>query len=175
MKCSLCEKEGAKESPVSGEDATLINCEVCGNYEIDGFFREAYEQKDTLEKAKYFAFTREIFEFGDELPKIGDPAKMESLVEPYASKTTDEKIDNMLLYVKKRSKFLGESVEWDDEINYPITYSPNPIETKELRDHAREIGLIREEEGKVILKKPGWDRAVELNEKKVTPKIMVLG
>ena len=144
-KCILCEEEarveaGRKEGKLM--DAIFVYCETCKKYYLDA--PDMYEQeKMPREKRRMLsAYTRERFEFREKPPEIGDPDTLTDIIAKYEGKTVDEKLENLIWYLRKESKEYGDSVPWGIERDYPITYSLSPQGFEKIVHLARDKGLL---------------------------------
>lgn len=140
-KCILCEKDAIVESArKEGKtmDAIFVDCETCKKYYLDApdMFRQ--EEMPREKRAMLSAYTRERFELGEEPPEIGGPDTLEEIITEYDNKTEDEKIENLIWYVRKKSREYDDKVPWDAEKDYPITYSYGPEGFEEMRKIARD-------------------------------------
>jgi len=140
--CILCGKisEVSRQDKSKGEYS--IKCPTCGIYTYDHFFKNAYVSMEEDKRAMVSAYTRECFELGMEPLKLGDPDHLKEKIEKYKNKTIEEKLDNLIFYLKKKSSYLGDSVAWDEKKDYPITYSPNYQEFTKIRNLAKERNLL---------------------------------
>ncbi len=141
LKCVLCEKD-AEATKLPGKSESSVECNTCKNYELDHFFEKAYTSMEKEKRAMISAYIRECFEFGKEPPKLGDPDNLEEIIREYENKTIDEKVENLIWYLRKKSKEFGDSVSFDAERDYPITYSLSPQGFTKIRDLAIEKGLL---------------------------------
>lgn len=172
--CILCEKE-AEKSGISGRDGYLIECETCGKYFLGSpeIFEGSYKSMPREKRALISAFTRgfprheeKFLELGDEV--ISHPAgyspssiSWNKIIEEYESKSEDEKLENLISYIKNESKQFGDRVLLDGEKDYPITYSLSSQEFTTIRDIAikRDI-LTRASSGAGFeLTEKGWKMA----------------
>ncbi len=123
-KCILCEKD-AERSHIQGKDGYLAECAVCGKYFLASpeLFEGGYTGMPREKRAMLSAYTRNLFELGEEPPELGDSGLLEGEITECEDKTLDEKLENLIWYLRKKSKEFGDSVSWDMEKDYPITYS----------------------------------------------------
>ena len=144
--CILCEKEAGK-SHIQGRDGDLIECETCGRYFLASpeIFKGCYTKKMPREKrAMLSAYTRDMSECGKEFPELGDPDELEETIAKYENKTEDEKIKNLIWYVRKKSREYDDKVPWDAEKDYPITYSYGSEGFEKIRKKARDdMGFLQ--------------------------------
>jgi len=164
--CILCGKI-AEVLKVPGRGEYSVECTTCGNYTYDHFFKYAYVSMEIEKKAMVSAHTRDSFEIGKESPKLGDPDHLKKKIEEYKNKAIEEKLNNLIMYLKKKSSYLGDSVSWDEKEDYPITYSPNPQEFLKIRDLAMKRNLLYWEsrDSGLELSGEGWEMAEGLEKK----------
>ncbi len=141
--CILCEKN-AQRSGVQGKDGYLAECATCGKYFLGSpeLFEPSYTGMPREKRAMLSAYTRNLFERGGEPPEFGDNNVLKVIITEYESKTLDEKLKNLIWYIRKKSHQFGESVSWNAEKDYPITYSLSPQEFTRIRDLAIEKDLL---------------------------------
>jgi len=158
--CILCGKT-SKVSKYEGRGEYYVECNTCKNYSYDSFFKDSYKSMEKDKKAMVSAHTRECYERGKNPPKLKDPDNLEDKINEFRKKTIDEKVKNLILYLRKNSKYLGDSVLWDAEKDYPITYSPNPLEFLKIRDIAKKKGLLywKSRDSGLELTGDGWEMA----------------
>jgi len=162
--CILCGRIAEVNRPDVGKGEYSVECDTCKNYSYDNLFKSAYVSMEEDKRAMLSAYTRECFELGVEPPKLGDPDHLQDQIEKYKNKTIEEKLDNLILYLKKKSSYLGDSVAWDEKKDYPITYSPNPKEFTKIRYLAKERNLLycRSRDSGLELSGDGWEMAKKI-------------
>ena len=165
--CILCKKIAEVGRPNAKKGEFYVECDICKNYSYDHFFKSAYISMTEDKRAMISAYTRECYELEIEPPKLGDPDHLREKREEYKNKTNDEKLDNLILYLKKNSKRFGDSIPWDEKKDYPITYSPNHQEAAEIVHQAFKQGLKEEGARGVALKLTweGWKRGEYLEKR----------
>jgi len=163
LKCILCEKN-ARGSDVQGKSASFVECNTCGNYEFERFFEKAYIYMPKEKRAMLSAYSRNRFEHEEEPPELRDPKNLEEIIAVCESKALDEKLKNLIWYIRKKSHQFGDSVSWNAEKDYPITYSLSPQEFTKIRDLAIEKGLLLWKARGVGLEltEEGWKMGIEL-------------
>ena len=176
--CILCEKE-AEKSGIQGRDGYLIECETCGKYFLGSpeIFEGSYKMMPREERAMISAYTREFSRHEEKFLELGDgvithpagysPSSMSwtEIIEKYHNKSENEKLKNLVSYIKNESKQFGDRVLLDGEKDYPITYSLSSQEFTTLRDIAikRDI-LTRASSGAGFeLTEKGWKMALSLS------------
>ncbi|MBN2433628.1 MAG: nucleotide-binding protein [Spirochaetes bacterium] len=159
-KCILC-GEVAETTKIEQKSEYSVKCRTCGEYIYDHFFENSYLNMPKEERAMISAFTREFSELGMEPPKLDNPDYLEVNIKKYKNKTIEEKLNNLILYLKKKSSYLGDNIDWDEKKDYPITYSPNPQEFSKIRDLAKSRNLIywRSADSGLELTGDGWEKA----------------
>lgn len=165
FKCILCEKN-AQRSGVQGKDEYLAECTTCGKYFLGSpeIFEGSYTSMPREKRAMVSAYTRELFERGEEPPELGDSDALKEIIAKYENKTLDEKLENLIWYIRKKSSQFGDSVSWDAQKDYPITYSLSPEGFTKIRDLAIEKDLLDlPARGTGLkLKEDGWKMGTEL-------------
>ncbi len=169
FKCILCEKD-ARETKLSGKGADLVKCETCGNYELDRMFKGIYASWPREKRRMLSAHTRNLFELGEEPPELKNAGLWEKIIAEYEYKTNDEKLENLIWYLRKKSKEYGDSISWDEKKDYPITFSLSPNGFMEIIKNARKNDLLDEPARGTVkkLSDDGWKLGTELlkNKKK---------
>ena len=169
-KCILCEKEarveaGQKEGKTM--DAIFVNCETCKKYYLDAPDLHGQEKMPREKRRMLSAYTREQFELGKEPPEIGDPDTLTDIIAKYEGKTLDEKLENLIWYLRKESDEYGDSVSWNIERDCPITYSLSPQGFEKIVHLARDNGLlIMVSRDSLKLTEEGWELGSKLMEKR---------
>lgn len=166
--CILCGRI-AEVSKSQGKAEYSITCNTCRIYIYDHFFKGAYLSMREDERAMISAYTRECFELGNEPPKLEDPDNLKGIIAEYKSKTIEEKLNNLLFYVRIKSKFVGDSVPWAEEKDYPITYSPYPQESSKIRDLAINRNLLywKSRDSGLELSGDGWEETEKLQKESI--------
>jgi len=144
-RCYLCEKNANVSSATNErKDANRVECETCKIYYLDApiMFRKEYEEMPREKRAMLSSYTRERFEHREKPPELGDPDALKEIIASYENKTLDEKLENLIWYIRKNSPQFGGSVSWDAEKDYPITYSLSPQGFTKMRDLAIKKGLL---------------------------------
>lgn len=164
-KCILCEKD-AEKSSVQGKDGYLAECATCGKYFLGSpeLFEGSYTGMPREKRAMLSAYTREHFERGEELPELEDANALKEIITQYENKTLDEKLENLIWYIRKKSPQFGDSISWDAQKDYPITYSLSPQGFTKIRDLAINKDLLDWPARSTGLKltEEGWKMGTEL-------------
>ncbi|MDO9464851.1 MAG: hypothetical protein Q7J67_06100 [bacterium] len=181
MKCPICKKI-ADYTKEAGD--IIVDCHRCGEFftnqelinNIDFFLKE-------LKKESYIlsAILREINVFSginDELPRLY-PVDIKGFFDLHkVPETVSEKIDKFLLYLEKRSDFLGNDVTISFENDYPIVYVSRSEEIRYLLNLLGDLqyvilgpevnsGLVKGCFIKCRIDIAGWKRLEEI--KKINP------
>jgi len=169
-KCILCGRI-AEISKVQGWGEYSVECDTCNKYSYDNFFERAYTSMGEEKRAMFSAYTRECFERKKDPPILGNPDFLKEKIGEYKNKTIGEKLNNLLLYLKKKSSHLGDCVTWDEKKDYPITYSPNPQEFIKILDLAMQRNLLywRARGAGLELLGDGWEMAERLEKESEMP------
>jgi len=164
-KCVLCQKE-AKVSSEPGKDAYFIECDTCGHYLLASpeLFEKSYIEMPREKRAMLSAYTRNIFEHGEETPELEDPDLLKEIIDDYENKKAGEKLKNLIWYTRKKSSQLGDSVPFNTEKDYPITYSLDPQGSTDILNSPIGQNLIVYTESGLKLTGEGWKLGNELME-----------
>lgn len=173
QKCCLCEKTAKVTSAVDeNKDANRVGCETCGIYYLGSptLFEKDYKEMPREKKAMLSAYTREQFELGKKPPELGDTDALEGIIAEYENKSDDEKLENLIWYIRKGSPQFGDSIEFISSVNYPIVYGLEENDYLQKLASAVDKGLVhpirgRYEEG-IKLTRKGWRRGTELMEER---------
>lgn len=152
-------------------DLYYIECPICGRYEIDYLSELGFTRLPSEEKAMISAFTRELSEYNSlppELHTLDDEGQIEKIISRYKKKTIMEKLDNLILYLGKKSHYFGQPLKIHGEIEYPITYSKDREEFNNIFNQAMEAGLIElpKTGGNAKLTLKGWEKFETIKELK---------
>ena len=166
--CILCEKD-AEKSGVQGKDGYLAECATCGKYFLGSpeLFEGSYTGMPREKRAMLSAYTRERFERGENPPEFGDSNALREIITEYENKTLDEKLENLIWYIRKKSPQFGDRVSWDARKDYPITYSLSPEGFTKIRDLAMKKDLLDwpARGAGLKLKEEGWTLGKKLMER----------
>ena len=166
--CIICEKD-AEKSGVQGKDGCLAECATCGKYFLGSpeLFEGSYTGMPREKRAMLSAYTRERFERGENPPEFGDSNALKEIITEYENKTLDEKLENLIWYIRKKSPQFGDSVSWDARKDYPITYSLSPEGFTKIRDLAMKKDLLDwpARGAGLKLKEEGWTLGKKLMER----------
>jgi hypothetical protein len=144
-KCILCEQECERHHP-QGMDGYEVECQTCGRYFLASpeIFEAAYIKMPREKRSMISAYTRELFEQGKERPELGDDDLLASVIEEYENKTDDQRLENLILFLRKRSKEFGVAVDINEARDYPITYSLSKDGFSAILKVAKDRGLLEE-------------------------------
>jgi len=165
-KCILCGRE-VELKKISGKVEYFVSCMACGKYIYDHFFKNSYLAMSQEEKAMLTAYSREKAEIQDDTLMLADPNIFVDVIKKYRNKSLSEKLENLILYLKRKSKQFGDYVSWDSNIDYPITFSPNAEEASEIVELAFKEGF-REKGARGVglrLTMKGWNKGEEIQKK----------
>jgi nucleoside 2-deoxyribosyltransferase len=138
---------------------------------MDDFFKRRFEALPSEDRAMLSAYMRDLFEHDaniPHLPNLDEQNQIEGIIESYKKRTVFEKLDNLILYVERKSHYYGEPLKTIKEIDYPITYSKNNLEFAKIFQYAMEAGYFKSPEAgasaNTELSMNGWERAERLLE-----------
>lgn len=110
--CVLCNTKINTEG-ISGMDAYIADCPVCGRYKLDGVKSEILKQMSKDDKPMLSAYVREINEFGSgECSLLDfDEQQMSDIIEQYKKKSLEDKVDNFIKYLMKKTEYFGQEIK----------------------------------------------------------------
>lgn len=167
--CEFCNQAVTRFRRVEGE-WYYAECKICGRYESSDFEDLTYKTLSVEKKAMISAYTRENFEYGAVPPKLhilDEQGGIEKIIERYEKKTLYEKLDRLIQYAGKNSSYFGENIhsKINSSRDYPITYSKNIFEFKNIFNQARNAGLLHSAtRDHLALTWTGWQRTNEIKE-----------
>lgn len=141
--CALrCDNRASSER-VSGKDASIFECVVCGRYTISALLRELLPAADD-DDAKLLpyvrAHTRQAAEGGQTAELTND--NWRDLARGHANTPVATKLRKLLELVAKRSRRPGEDVEIRRDLIYPLVDAVSAEEVQYLIDHLLERGFL---------------------------------
>lgn len=165
--CILCNHEAKDYSKQSGTEIYLIECKICGRYKSTSFNDLSLKVLSVAEKTMLSAYTRELYEYNEPIPELhvlDDQNQIKNIIERYGKKTVVEKLDNLILYVGKKSHYFGEALQIHGESDYPVTYSIKKEEFDKIKEQAfkSQYFLLPSPQGNVQLDWLGWQRMEEI-------------
>ena len=162
-KCVLCQKE-AKVSSAPEKDASFIECDTCGHYLLASpeLFEKSYIEMPREKRAMFSAYTRNLSEYGEEPPELGDPDLLKEIIAEYENKKAGEKLKNLILYMRKKSPQFDDIVPIDREKDYPLTYSLSPQGFTDTINNPFGQNLIKSTASGLKLTEEGWKLSDEL-------------
>jgi len=169
--CVLCNTEIDHIQGIRDMDAYRADCPVCGRYILDGTKSEELQQMSKDDKAMLSAYVREVNEFGPgECDLSGfDEDQINNIIEQYKKKSLEDKLNNFIRYLMKKTEYFGQEITIDFNIDYPITFSTNPDEFSNIFDAVKDMGFI---ECRIIvggvqyptLSIAGWEKYEEIKQ-----------
>jgi hypothetical protein len=162
--CVLCNQTVKEYERQASSTIYYVRCDVCGKYKSESYNDEVHFSKLPIEdRAMLSAYTRELYEYEAPIPELytlDDEEKIERIIERFRRKTVIEKLNNLILYLGKRSHYFKEPLRIHGEKDYPITYSVNKIEFDNIRGQADAAKLVSLpiSGGNVQLEWAGWER-----------------
>ena len=135
MSCKLCEYSSAEEQGIGPLNQMWdVKCKRCGHYLItDQAF--GFSILPNIQKKLYIisAYTRLLFESGANPLEItskmlSDEEEFNRSISVYAPQSVKDKTNVFLQYIQKKSKYPGDSISLDKELDYPIAFCQNEDE-----------------------------------------------
>ena len=164
--CILC-KKNAEKAHIPGRHGYFIKCDICGEYFLASpeIFESSYTAMPREKRTMISSYTRDCFEHSKEPPQLEDSGYLKGIITDYENKALDDKVKNLILYVRKKSPQYGYNVLLEADKDYPITYSLGPEGFTEILNNAIEQMLIKSIESGFELTEQGWTLGTELLEK----------
>ncbi|MCX6575164.1 MAG: hypothetical protein NTV82_02095 [Candidatus Aminicenantes bacterium] len=137
--CILCNHEAVGILRQPSSDTYQIECKVCGKYKSTDLHDPGFRQLSEAERTMLSAYTRELYEYNEPIPELhvlDDQNQIKNIIERYKKKSVVEKLDNLILYVGKKSHYFGEALSIHGEDDYPITFSINKNEFDKIKEQA---------------------------------------
>ncbi len=168
--CVLCNSELIRIEKIQGTGLRHHECRVCGRYTSESFDDSSLKSMSKEDRAMLSAYTREHYECGAEETELQnlDEQQIERIIERYKKKSLDDKLNNFIKFIKKKTSFYGEEIEIDLSKDYPVTYSKDTKEFYNIFLLAKEFGFIKTEvtsgpEQYLELSLSGWNKFEEIN------------
>lgn len=141
--CVLCNTKINTEG-IGVVDTYRAHCPVCGRYILDVLGSIVLRSMSKDDKAMLSAYVREINEFGSGECRLldFDEPQMSDIIEQYKKKSLEDKVNNFIKYLMKKTEYFGQEIKIDFNTDYPITYSINADEFANIFDAAQDMGLI---------------------------------
>ncbi len=150
-----------------------IRCPRCGNYKMELLPPHPMEPSRVLPKEftseliPYFiGYTREQTILKNDVDiKYSDISNIAEYILRQSPKTVSEKIDKLIINISRISKYYGDLIEFNPEVNYPLGYCKNTDEVVKIieyltttkRQYLKTVG------SGVSLMVDGWDRIHDLS------------
>jgi hypothetical protein len=164
--CILCEKN-AEKAHIPDKVGYFIKCDICGEYFLASpeIFQSSYTNLPREKRAMISSYTRDCFEHSKEPPQLEDAGYLSGIITEYENKTLDDKVKNLILFIRKKSPQYGYNVLLEEEKDYPITYSVDPEGFRGILNSAIEQRLVKSVESGIELTDQGYSMGTELLEK----------
>jgi hypothetical protein len=161
--CILCERN-AEKAHIPDKVGYFIKCDICGEYFLASpeIFESSYTDLPREKRAMISSYTRDCFEHSKEPPQLEDAGYLSGIITEYENKSFDDKIKNLILFIRKKSPELGYNVLLEAQKDYPVTYSVDPGGFKEVLNNAVEQRLVRSIESGFELTEQGYALGTEL-------------
>lgn len=162
--CILCNQSAREFQRESRSEVYFLYCTICGKYKSASFNDETtFSRMTQNKKAMLSAYTRELYEYDSPTPELhtlSDQNQIDKIIQRYSKKTVIEKLNNLVLYVGKKTQYFGEPLHIHGENDYPITYSLNREEFENIKNQAFAAHFFRQPTsgGNVILTWDGWNK-----------------
>lgn len=167
--CVLCNQRATSVQGIEKTTLYYLECKVCGRYKSDDFNDQGFKVLSEEDRAMISAYTRERYEYDappPELHILDNENQLEKIIERYKKKTIIEKLDNLILYVGRKSNYFGKRLHLHGETDYPITYSVNGEEFDNIKNQALRAGYLKQPTsgGNAELAWEGWNKFEQLKD-----------
>lgn len=159
--CPVCQSQNIQLSEMpSGRDVIDVNCSLCGDYTITGT-AAAINLDNIAPRWQISAAIRNRYENGERTEL--DSENIITLVEStYFPKEPLEYIDQLLLYVYKKTSQIGQSVELREHSDFPAIKAINIDQFTYIAQKARDLNFLERDGSRDRLSIKGWQRISEL-------------
>jgi len=175
--CVLCNQEVRNCEHISGTELYHLECDTCGRYVSGSFNDLGLKAMSPEDRAMLSAYTREFYEHGADETELHnlDEQQTERILENYRIKSLDDKLNNFIQYIAKKTTYFGEEIEIDSRKDYPITYSKNIDEFENVFFLTKKLGFIecnsdKSDEQDIKLSALGWAKSKEINKSGIQSK-----
>jgi hypothetical protein len=146
----------------------LVKCPRCKDFQIS----VTYLYSDLSKYGERYLLcgaVRNLFEKGSKPQLIHDEDFKKILDSTNEPKYPFEKIDLLIKYIHSKNKYMGDGVEMNSDLDYPLLYAKNSKEFQFIVDQAKELKYIEPDKSKqgYRLALGGWERLKELLQKEV--------
>lgn len=134
--CILCKSpaEYTPLTPTEGEYKCV--CPNCGEYLVSEYFRlfeiSEYSKSD---KALISGYIREVNESSKAIITISSDNAKDILENSIVARSINSKLIKFLLFMAKRTSYLGEAVTFNTEFNFAVLYAMNQAEASEIIEY----------------------------------------
>lgn len=174
----LCDQESRSYEKISGTELYHLECDTCGRYSAGSFEDLGLKGMSPEDRAMLSAYTRELYEHGEDEAELQnlDGQQTERILERYRKKSLNDKLNNLIQYIAKKTTYFGEQIELDYRKDCPITYSKNVHEFANIFILTKNLEFIDcnvvdgTTEQYIKLTAPGWAMFEEIKESGVLSK-----
>lgn len=144
--CVLCNQPLNELRQDNDSEIYYCECNTCGRYISASTIDDTkFSGLPPDEKAMISAYTRELSEYNappPELHTLDHQNQIEKIIERYKKKSVREKLESLLLFIEKKSGFFRETIDIDFSIDYPISYSKNKAEARNICELGKDHGFL---------------------------------
>ena len=169
--CVLCNRTINHDEGIGVVDTYRADCPVCGRYILNGLGSIGLRSMSKDDKAMLSAYVRDVNEFGSGECRLldFDEQQMSDIIEQYKKKSLEDKVDNFIKYLMKKTEYFGQEIEIHFTTDYPITYSKNVTEFENIFSHVKQQEFIECDMTKNEVQYPklsvkGWEKYEEIKQ-----------
>jgi len=168
IRCILCGQRTETERIWAAieNNKCLYKCQNCGTFYVSTSFND-YGNKKNLLSHLLSGYVREMNELGKKHVLITDENYQDILNSPMIPKTTNEKINKMLIYLYRKTHNFDEKIPINQNVETAICYAYNNDELKEIVSIIRKNGYIYEksdlDDNKIALTLEGYQHAEKIS------------
>ncbi len=141
--CILCGEVLRVYEHLQGTERYSAECNKCGKFWSASFNDTSLGAMTDDDRAMLSAFKRELYEHESPVPNLDTLDNEEhivNIVARYNQKSINEKLDNLVWFLAKQTKYFGDEVDLDLNTDQPITFSKNRFELENIYNLGKELG-----------------------------------
>ena len=168
-KCKFCES-AIKATQNQINLSYIVECPKCGYYTItDTALTTSLQNTPPEEKILFSAHLRNHSTSENNILITSETLnKISQTVAPYKKMPILDKINKVIIFIGMMTGSIGNNVELDYEITYPLFYCKNQYDLNDIISHLKDAGIIH---GSFAMRActcrltiPGWQRFEQLHQ-----------